>query len=409
MLAVAMRLDVLRLAVALVPVQGGHGALWSRGPRKGLRSGGVHGHHGRALPHLGVPPQGLGNHDIGDGHDGHAADEVGDVEVEDDLALAAGEAGHGQAEAGAVGFQGGQGGQGEAGGPQEQGEEKSAGEGGGAVRLLPQHHAQPVQGDDCHRLERHDDEARAGEVEGEAEGARDASGRVEEEDKGEHGGGRPADEEIAEGEVEDHEVEVGPEFPEGRVEEGQENDEVAVGAQAEDEGQQGGAGRQGGGVGPLPQLPGAGAAVPAQRQQRRQRGARGFLLAPHRQQPPRRVHLRPPPDRGCGRGGPAPGAARPQHARRRRSLRAAPDMAPPAPPWRPPASAAAAPGPGPFPALGAGPGAPAGACRAGGAGSRGRRVAGAGTGPAAHAARHPDSCRDRPAAPPPPSPPHSAG
>lgn len=98
-------------------------------------------------------------------------------------------------------------------------------------------------------------------------------------------------------------------------------------------------------MGALPQ-PRGGAAVPAQRQQR---GRGGLLLAPRRQ-PPRRVHLRPPPRRGRGR--PAAGPlsrrpakrARPRH--RRRSLRAAPDMAPPAPPWRPPPP----PRPGPFPA-----------------------------------------------------------
>lgn len=243
---VAVSLAVLRLAGAPVPVQGGQGVLpgpGGRRPHKGLGSRGAHGHRRRALPHLRVPPQGLGDHDVGDGHHSHAADEVGDVEVKDDLPIPAGEAGHGQAEPGATGSQGGHGGQGEAGGPEQCGEQQRAGEWRGAVRLLAQHHAQAVQGDHRHRLQRHDDEAGAGEVKGEAEGGRHASGWVEEEDEGEHGGGHPTDEQVAEGEVEDHEVEVGPEFPEGRVEEGQEDDEVAVGAQAENEGQQRGAGR----------------------------------------------------------------------------------------------------------------------------------------------------------------------
>ena len=167
-----------------------------------------------------------------------------------------------------VGPHGEQGGHGEAGGPQQGGERQGAGEGGGAVGLLAQHHAQAVQGDHRHRLQGHDDEARAGEVEGEAEalGHAVAAARVQEQHQGEHGGGHAADEQVAEGQVQDHEVKVGAELAEGRVEEGEEHHQVAVGAQAEDEDEEERAGGQGGRVDHGPFFAGLGAqgAVEAQ-------------------------------------------------------------------------------------------------------------------------------------------------
>ena len=105
-----------------------------------------------------------------------------------------------------------------------------------------------MQGNHRHCLEGHDDEARAGEVEGEAESVRYAIGCAEEQHEGEHGGCHTTNEEVTEGQVQDHEIKVGSEFPEGWIEEGQEDNEVAVRAQAEDDREQKGTGHQGGRV-----------------------------------------------------------------------------------------------------------------------------------------------------------------
>lgn len=47
---------------------------------------------------------------------------------------------------------------------------------------------------------------------------------VEEQDKGKHGCSHTANEKVAKGKVKDHEIKVGSEFPEGGIEEGQEDD-----------------------------------------------------------------------------------------------------------------------------------------------------------------------------------------
>lgn len=93
---------------------------------------------------------------------------------------------------------------------------------------------------------------RAGEVEGEAESVRYATGCAEEQHEGEHGGRHATNEEVTEGQVQDHEIKVGSEFPEGWIKEGQEDNEVAVEAQAEDDREQKGTGHQGGPCGPVP-------------------------------------------------------------------------------------------------------------------------------------------------------------
>lgn len=194
---------------------------------------------------MSIFPQGLSNHDVRHGDHSHTAGEVDHIERQDGFPFSSHQTGHGEAEVGLAGFQGGHGGEGETGGPEKQSEEQGAGEGSRAIRLLPQDHAEPVQGDHGHCLEGHDDEAGTGEVEGEAESIRDAA---EEQHEGEHGGRHSADEEVTEGQVQDHEIEVGSELPEGWVKEGQEDDEVAIGAQAEDDHQQESTGHQSGRV-----------------------------------------------------------------------------------------------------------------------------------------------------------------
>lgn len=149
-------------------------------------------------------------------------------------------------------FSGGQGGEGETGGPEEQRRSKVQGKEAAEAGLLPQHHTEPVQGNHRHCLEGHDDEARAGEVEGEAESVRYATGCAGRATMAcEHGGRHATNEEVTEGQVQDHEIKVGSEFPEGWIKEGQEDNEVAVRAQAEDDREQKGTGHQGGRVGPF--------------------------------------------------------------------------------------------------------------------------------------------------------------
>lgn len=208
-----------------------------------------------AASHLGIFPERAGDHQVGDGHHCHAEGKVSQVDVQHHPGPAATQAEMGQARPVAVRVRphGEQGGHGKAGRPQQAGKGQRAWEGGSAVGLLAQHHSQSVQGDDGHSLQGHDDEARAGQVEGEAEALRDTAAvattaGVQEEHQGEHGRGDAADEQVTEGQVEDHEVKVGAELAEHWVEEGQEDHQVAVGAQAEDEDQQEGAEGQGGRV-----------------------------------------------------------------------------------------------------------------------------------------------------------------
>jgi len=179
---------------------------------------------------------------------------------------------------GLAGFQRAQRGQSETGGPEKQSEKHGAGKGGGATGLLPQHHAEPVQGDHRHGLEGHDDEARTGDVEGEAESIWDVSGGAEEEHEGEHGGGHSTDEEVTEGQVEDHEIKVGSELAEGWIKEGQEDNEVAVGAQAEDDRQQESTGDQSGRVDEVLEVPRDGGAVSSLGAGRAQQRAVGSIL-----------------------------------------------------------------------------------------------------------------------------------
>lgn len=255
---IGVRLHILQLVVRLVAVQRGalnralH-ALEARRDegRRGWGARGVHRDDG-TFPHSRVLPQRLSDGQVGHGHHGHAESKVGQVDVQHHPGVAASQAKVGQAGPvpARVRSHGEERRHGEAGRPQQGGERQRAGEGRGAVGLLPQNHAQPVQGDDRYRLQRHDDEARAGQVEGEAEtlGHAVPSARVQEEHQREHGGGHAADEQVAEGQVEDHEVKVGAELAERRVKKGQEHHQVAVGAQAEDEDEEEGAKGQGGGV-----------------------------------------------------------------------------------------------------------------------------------------------------------------
>lgn len=124
---------------------------------------------------MSIFPQGLSNHDVRDRDHSNTEGEVDHIERQHGFPFSSNQTGHGEAEVGLAGFQGGQGGEGETGGPEKQREEQGAGKGGCAIRLLPQHHAEPVQGNHCHCLEGHDDEAGAGEMEGEAESIRYAT------------------------------------------------------------------------------------------------------------------------------------------------------------------------------------------------------------------------------------------
>lgn len=105
-----------------------------------------------------------------------------------------------------------------------------------------------MQGDHSHRLEGHNDEARAGEVEGKAEAlGHSAAGisSIQKEHQCKHGRSDAANEQITEGQVEDHEVKVGAELAERRVEEGQEDHQVAIRTKTKYEDQQEGAGGEG--------------------------------------------------------------------------------------------------------------------------------------------------------------------
>lgn len=306
-LGVSVGLNVLQLVVILVSVESRHGTLprvtrsLAGGAHERLWSGSVHRDHRGALPDLSVLPQRLRNHDVGDGHHRHAEGEVHHVQRHDGFPFSGRQTGHGKAEVGLAGFQGAQGGQSETGGPEKQGEKHGAGKGGRAIGLLPQHHAEPVQGDHGHGLEGHDDEARTGDVEGEAEGIGDAPGGAEEEHEGEHGGGHATDEEVAEGQVQDHEIKVGSELPEGWIKEGQEDDEVAVRAQAEDDRQQKSTGDQSGRVDEVLEVPRDGSAVSSLGARRAQQRAIGSIV-----QGLRGVHLhtRRPLPSGAGESGP---------------------------------------------------------------------------------------------------------
>lgn len=72
--------------------------------------------------------------------------------------------------------------------------------------------------------------------------------RVKKQDESKHWSGNATNKEVAEGQVQYHEVKVGPELPKGRIEKGQKHHQVPIGPQAEDDDQQEGAGDQGGGV-----------------------------------------------------------------------------------------------------------------------------------------------------------------
>jgi len=255
---VRVRLNLVQLVVRLAAA---HGRVLDGTPHAlkagcgeggwGRRARGIDGGD-RTFPHLCVLPQRPSDHQIGHRHHSHAKGKVRQVDVQHDPGPSASEAKVGQAGpvSTRVRSHGEEGGHGEAGRPQQGGEGQRAGEGGGAVGLLPQNHAQPMQSDDGDRLQGHDDEARAGQVEGEAEALRHAipSVGVQEEHQCKHGSGHATNEQVAEGQVEDHEVEVGAELAKHRVEEGQEHHKVAVRAHAEDEDEEEGAKGQGSSV-----------------------------------------------------------------------------------------------------------------------------------------------------------------
>lgn len=219
--------------------------------RRGRRARGVHSDD-RALSDLRVLPQRPRDHHIGHGHHGHAKGKVCQVDIQHYPGLSTSEAKVRQAGSipARVRSHGKEGGHGEAGCPQQGGEGQRAGEGGGTVGLLPQNHAQSMQRNDSDRLQGHDDEARAGQVEGEAEtlGHAVPSARIQEKHQCKHRSRHAANEQVAEGQVEDHEVKVGAELAEHRVEKGQEHHEIAIRAQAEDEDEEERAKGQGAGV-----------------------------------------------------------------------------------------------------------------------------------------------------------------
>lgn len=255
---IQMLLTVLQLVVRLVAVQRlaldgtlhvlkaccEEGRWW-------LRAGGTYSDDG-AFPHLYILSEGVSNHQVRHRHHGNAKGKVCKVNVQHDPGLVTSQAKVRQTGSISVGVRshGEESGHGEAGGPQQGRERQRAREGGRPVRLLPQNHAQSVQSDDGHRLQGHDDEARAGQMEGKAEALGHAvrSARVQEEHQRKHGSSHAADEKVAEGQVQDHEVKVGAELAKYRIEEGEEHHQVAVRAQAEDEDEEKGAKGQRGGV-----------------------------------------------------------------------------------------------------------------------------------------------------------------
>lgn len=87
-------------------------------------------------------------------------------------------------------------------------------------------------------------------MEGKAEALRHAvpPSCVQEENQRERGGGHTANEQVAERQVEDHEVKVRTKLAKRWVEEGQKHHHIAIGAQKEDEDEEGGAKGQSGSV-----------------------------------------------------------------------------------------------------------------------------------------------------------------
>lgn len=160
-----MGLNVLQFVVILVPVESRHGALdgistpLSRGPHERLWSGSIYCDHRGALSDLSIFPQRLSDHDVRDRYHSDTTGEVDHIQRQNGSPFSGHQTGHGKAEVGLAGFQGAQGGKSETGGPEKQSEEQGAGKGGCAIGLLPQHHAEPVQGNHCHGLEGHDYEA----------------------------------------------------------------------------------------------------------------------------------------------------------------------------------------------------------------------------------------------------------
>lgn len=181
-LGISTGLNVLQFVVILVPIQSRHGTMdgistsLHRDPHERLWSGSIDCDYRGTLSDLSVLPQGLSNHDVRDRDHSNTEGEVDHIERQDGFPFSSNQTGHGKTEVGLAGFQGSQGGKGEAGGPEKQGEEDGAGKRGHAIRLLPQHHAEPVQGNHCHCLQGHDDEAGTGEMESEAESVWDTTG-----------------------------------------------------------------------------------------------------------------------------------------------------------------------------------------------------------------------------------------
>lgn len=253
-----MLLTILQLVVRLVAVQrlALDGTLHvlkacCEERRCWLRAGGIYSDDG-AFPHVHILSEGVSNHQVRRRHHGNAKGKVCKVNVQHDPGLVTSQAKVRQTGPVSVWVcsHGEESSHGEAGGPQQGSERQRAWEGGSLVRLLPQNHAQSVQSDDGHRLQGHNDEAWAGQMEGKAEALGHAvcSTRIQEEHQCKHGSRHAADEKVAKGQVEDHEVKVGAELAKHRIEEREEHHEVAVRAQAEDEDEEKGAKGQRGGV-----------------------------------------------------------------------------------------------------------------------------------------------------------------
>lgn len=114
---------MLQFVVILVPVQSRHGTLdgvstsLHRDSHERLWSGSINCDYRGALSDLNIFSQGLSNHDIRDRYHSNTKGEVDHIEGQDGFPFFSNKTGHGKAEAGLAGFQGGQGGQSETGGP----------------------------------------------------------------------------------------------------------------------------------------------------------------------------------------------------------------------------------------------------------------------------------------------------
>lgn len=157
-----MGLDMLQLVVVLVPVQGRDSALYPIYDRADERlwSVGVHCYDG-AFSHLGVFPQCLSYHYVGDGYNSNTKGEVNYIQVKDNFPFSPIQAVHRQTDLGFSGPKSSQGGQSKTCSPQKNSEQQGTREGSSPVGLLTKNHPQSVKCNDSHGFEGHNYKSRA--------------------------------------------------------------------------------------------------------------------------------------------------------------------------------------------------------------------------------------------------------